>query len=121
MGIRVVWQADLPEISGTHLHPADTRGVLISLDAARPPGSWRWGGPGWEERAAPGRVDGVTVGVREPDRVAQTWTDVLGTKPPGVTFSPDEDEPGFTEVAVATPGRSGMKEIGGVRFRLEDE
>jgi predicted enzyme related to lactoylglutathione lyase len=120
MGIRVVWQADLPEISGTHLHPADTRGALISLDAARPPGSWRWGGPDWEDRAAPGGVDGVTVGVREPDKVAQTWTDVLGARPPGVTFAPDEDEPGVTEVAATVPGRSGTTTIGGVRFRLEE-
>jgi predicted enzyme related to lactoylglutathione lyase len=120
MGIRIVWQADLPEISGTHLHPGDTRGALISLDAARPASSWRWGGPGWEDRAAPGRVDGVTVKVREPGKTEQTWTDVLGARPPGVTFAPDEDEPGFTEVAVAVPGRSGETEIGGVRFRLED-
>ena len=121
MGIRIVWQADLPEISGTHLHPADTRGALISLDAARPASSWRWGGPGWEDRAAPGRVDGVTVAVREPGKTEQTWTDVLGARPPGVTFAPDEDEPGFTEVAVAVPGRSGETEIGGVRFRMEDQ
>jgi hypothetical protein len=119
MGIRIVWQADLPEISGTHLHPADTRGALISLDAARPAGSWRWGGPGWEERSAPGSVEGVTVGVREPGRVEQIWTDVLGARPPGITFAPDEDEPGFTEVAVAIPGRSTTNEIGGVRFRVE--
>lgn len=121
MGIRTVWQIDLPDISGTHLHPADTRGALISLDAARPPGSWRWGGPGWEERAVPGRVDGVTVGVREPGRVEQIWTDVLGARPPGITFAADEHEPGFTEVAVSIPGRSDTLDIGGVRFRLEDQ
>jgi len=118
LGVRVVWQIDLPDISGTHLHPSDTRGALISLDAARPPESWRWAGPGWEDRAAPGRVDGVTVGVREPGRVEQLWTDLLGARPPGVTFVPDEHEPGFTEVAVAAGGRSGTTEIGGVRFRL---
>ncbi len=47
MGMRVVWQLDLPDISGTHLHPADTRGAIVSLDRADPPGSWRWGGPDW--------------------------------------------------------------------------
>src|SRR3954452_19034365 len=95
MGIRVVWQVDLPEISGTHLHPADTRGALISLDAARPAGSWRWGGPGGGgrargDRAAPGRVEGITVKVREPGKTEQIWTDVLGARPPGITFAPDE-------------------------------
>ena len=120
MGIRVVWQIDLPDISGTHLHPADTRGALLSLDAARPRESWRWGGPGWGDRAAPGRIDGVSVGVREPGRVEQTWTDVLGARPPGVTFAPDEHEAGLTEIAVAVPGRSGTSDIGGVRFRFTD-
>ena len=46
-GIRVVWQVDLPDISGTHLHPADIGGAIVSLDRADPPGSWRWGGPDW--------------------------------------------------------------------------
>src|SRR3954451_16786042 len=91
MGIRVVWQADLHEISGTHLHPADTRGALVSLDAARPAASWRWGGPGWEDRAAPGRVDGGTVKVREPGKTEQIWTDVLASRPPCISFPPDED------------------------------
>ena len=42
MGIRVVWRTDHPDISGTHLHPADMRGAIVSLDRADPPGSWRW-------------------------------------------------------------------------------
>src|SRR5881396_3636428 len=53
LGIRVVWQIDLEDISGTHLHPADMRGAIVSLDRPDPAPSWRWGGPGWEERAAP--------------------------------------------------------------------
>ena len=62
MGIRVVWQADLPDISGTHLHPADMRGAIVSLDRADPPGSWRWGGPSWTGtvgEGSPGRVSGL--------------------------------------------------------------
>src|SRR3954451_14540144 len=54
LGVRVVWQIDLPDISGTHLHPADTRGALISLDRPLPAESWRWGGPDWERRGRPG-------------------------------------------------------------------
>src|SRR5436305_3936382 len=49
-GIRVVWRVDLPDISGTHLHPADMRGAIVSLDQSRPYGSWRWGGPDWTGR-----------------------------------------------------------------------
>jgi hypothetical protein len=43
LGIRVVWQIDLPDISGTHLHPADMRGAIVSLDRADPPASWQIG------------------------------------------------------------------------------
>ena len=44
------------DISGTHLHPADTRGAIVSLDRADPPGSWRWGGPDWTEQGRSGRA-----------------------------------------------------------------
>src|SRR5436190_17154727 len=96
LGIRVVWQIDLPDISGTHLHPADTRGALMSLDRPLPAASWRWGGPDWERRATPAGVHGVTVGVREPEAVAARWGEVLGVDPAqaGVRFSPDGAEPG---------------------------
>jgi hypothetical protein len=53
LGMRVVWQIDLPDISGTHLHPADTGGAILSLDRAEPAGSWRWGGPEWTESVGP--------------------------------------------------------------------
>src|SRR5918992_2816996 len=45
LGVRVVWKLDLPDISGTHLHPTDMRGAIVSLDRAEPAESWRWGGP----------------------------------------------------------------------------
>src|SRR5947199_4690957 len=80
LGVRTVWQLDLPDISGTHLHPADMRGAIVSLDRADPPGSWRWGGPAWTGRVgngAPGRVVGVTVDVVEPDVISKRWSTVL--------------------------------------------
>src|SRR4029077_9436464 len=83
LGIRVVWQIDLPDISGTHLHPSDTRGAIVSIDGSRPYGSWRWGGPDWTARVgrgAPGRLRGVTLAVEDPRAVAARWGDVLGTQ-----------------------------------------
>ncbi|HEY3018993.1 MAG TPA: VOC family protein [Solirubrobacteraceae bacterium] len=123
MGIRVVWKIDLPDISGTHLHPADVRGAIVSLDRPDPPGSWRWGGPDWESRAAPGRLLGVTISVREPEAVAARWGEVLGAPAAeaGVTFAADEADAGLTEIAVAVPGRREAVEIGGVRFRFEED
>ena len=37
-GVRTVWQIDLPDISGTHLHPGDMRGAIVSIDSSRPDG-----------------------------------------------------------------------------------
>ena len=82
-GIRVVWQIDLPDISGTHLHPADMRGALVSLDRSRPYGTWRWGGPQWTERVgsgAPGELVGATIAVADPAAVAARWAHVLGVE-----------------------------------------
>ena len=41
LGVRVVWTADLPDIAGTHLHPKDVPGAIVSLDWAEPAGSWK--------------------------------------------------------------------------------
>jgi hypothetical protein len=81
LGVRVVWQLDLPDISGTHLHPADMRGAIVSLDQSRPYGSWRWGGPRWTAQIGPrgpGRLAGITVAVADPRAVAARWSQVLG-------------------------------------------
>ncbi len=129
MGVRVVWQADLPDISGTHLHPGDTRGAIVSLDRADPPGSWRWGGPGWTERegtGAPGQLRGVTITVEDPARTAGRWAELLGVEPSGerleldgsyVAFERAQDER-LAEVHVDVPRRRETVQIGGARFRL---
>jgi len=117
MGIRVVWSVDLPDISGTHLHPADMRGAIVSLDRADPPESWRWGGPDWEGKAGTGaasEIRGVQVAVPDPDATAQRWAEVLGEPAPGVEFVAGEDA--VTAVTVALPEQHEDIEIGGVRF-----
>ena len=131
LGMRVVWQADLPDISGTHLHPADTRGAIVSLDRADPPESWRWGGPEWTGRAgqgAPGLVLGVTIAVSDPEAVAARWGEVLGVDADGrrlaldggwVAFEEAAEER-LTAIAVSVPGRSGSIEIGGATFEFEE-
>ena len=81
LGVRTVWQIDLPDISGTHLHPADMRGAIVSLDRSRPYGTWRWGGPAWTgatAAGAPGRLAGITIAVADPQAVAARWGAVLG-------------------------------------------
>lgn len=120
LGARVVWQIDLPDISGTHLHPADMRGAIVSLDRSHPYGSWRWGGPQWTARVgsgAPGELAGITIAVTDPAAVAERWAKVLGVSAVGgqqplleldgsvVRFRPATaaGEEGLVEIQVRTP------------------
>jgi len=80
-GVRVVWTSDRADIAGTHLHPKDVPGAIVSLDWADPPQSWRWAGPEWTGRAPshpPGGVCGLTVEVADPAAAAARWAEVLG-------------------------------------------
>jgi Glyoxalase-like domain len=137
-GVRVVWQLDLPDISGTHLHPADMRGAIVSIDQSRPYGSWRWGGPDWTEKIAsgpPGRLVGVTIAVPDPAAAVARWGEVLGVAADGsgeprlllaggevaFTHASGPHEEGLVEIAIADlPTDVGIDEpveIGGVRVR----
>ncbi len=139
-GVRVVWQIDLPDISGTHLHPADMRGAIVSLDRSEPYGSWRWGGPDWTARigaGAPGHLAGITIAVGDPAAAAARWSEVLGA-PLGqgeddepvlelergeVRFlhARDERSEGLTEISIGGVSRLAEQgewiQLGGVRLR----
>jgi Glyoxalase-like domain len=138
LGVRVVWQIDLPDISGTHLHPADMRGAIVSLDRSEPYGSWRWGGPEWTGRTgagAPGRLVGITIAVADPAAIAARWGEVLGRPVAGseepvleldggeVRFerAADERTQGLAEIALELPGDrprgEGLSDLAGVRLR----
>jgi Glyoxalase-like domain len=146
-GVRVVWQIDLPDISGTHLHPADMRGAIVSIDGSRPYGSWRWGGPEWTGRLAqgpPGHLAAVTLAVAEPDAVARRWAQVLGVPSSAddsqdgasaaaleldrgqvrFTAADDEASEGLTEIVLELPrsvrGGRELLEVGSARLRLLD-
>ncbi len=125
MGMRTVWQLDLDDISGTHLHPGDTGGAIVSLDRADPPGSWRWGGPDWTGNVgtgAPGKIRGVTIEVADPPSTATRWREFLGADPRELDDSYVAFEAGdadrIVEIEVHVPGRQETIEIGGVRFKL---
>jgi hypothetical protein len=82
LGVRVVWEVDLPDIASSHLHPKDVPGAIVSVDAAEPDASWRWGGPRWTGRPPSehhgGGIAAITVAVEEPAAAAARWTQVLG-------------------------------------------
>jgi len=141
MGVRTVWQIDLPDISGTHLHPADTRGAIVSLDRSDPYGTWRWGGPDWTGQTAlapAGRLSSITVSVADPRSVAVTWGELLGVDiGPGpepvlaldgaeVRFVPSHRHrvEGIVEIALELPtevraGRDTI-DVGAAQLRLSD-
>jgi len=109
LGLRVVWQIDLPDISGTHLHPQDLRGAIVSFDTPAVPETWRWAGPRWTDAApADARADGitgVTLRVLDPVAASAAWGGLLETDldAVGVRFepAPDAASEGIVTVAVA--------------------
>jgi hypothetical protein len=131
LGIRVVWHADLEDISGTHLHPADVGGAIVSLDWADPPESWRWAGPRWTGGApadrAEGGIAGITVAAVEPAKMAARWAEVLGVDVSDTTvhlpdagqrivFVPAPDLRHEGIVACQLTRAAGPHVIGGVAF-----
>ena len=140
LSVRAVWEIDLPDISGTHLHPSDIGGAIVSIDGSRPYGSWRWGGPSWTgARPEPGagRLAGVTLAVRDPRATGERWASVLGVPlaaGDGEVRMATEDgwvrmveRPGelperLVEVALELPGGSAhagaAAKVLGVRFSL---
>lgn len=80
LGVRVVWSAELDDISGMHLHPRDTGGPLLSLDEPRPPVAWRWAGPAWDKLTDVGNareVTGVEIADPDPATRAARWSEIL--------------------------------------------
>jgi hypothetical protein len=139
LGVRVVWTSDLPDIAGTHLHPRDIPGAIVSVDWAAPPQSWRWAGPEWTGQAPahdPGGVTGLTVEVADPAAAAQRWADVLGLSAVSSGSSTAVEVPAAGQLlrfSTARPGhgegitavtiaglRGGPRLIGGVVFNGEE-
>ncbi len=92
LNVRVVWKADLRDAAGTHLHPKDVGGTILSLDWMDPPESWRWAGPDWEQHVRTDIVSGlsgVTLAVEDPGATASRWADVFGVSPAGAEIALD--------------------------------
>ena len=92
--IRRVWNIDLSDISASHLHPADIGAAIVSIDEARPEGSWRWGGPDWTSNARPGGLTRLDVSAIDPRKMSEKWGTVLG-------LVPDEIGHGILELRLA--------------------
>lgn len=118
LGVRVVWTADLPGMAGTHLHPKDVPGAIVSLDWADPAESWRWAGPSWTGQAPEhpgGGITGLTIEVNDPSAAAARWSAVLG-----ITTACPRDAAAVPGTAVGGPPGTEVVELptSGQRLRF---
>lgn len=112
--VRQVFDVELEDISEVHLHPADMEGAIVALSAPTPPESWRWGGPGWQERSVPGRVKAVTIEHPDPHAVKRRWNEIIGDTG-AVTFRAGEDR-GPVELQIERDISAPPLQIGSVRI-----
>lgn len=115
-GLRVVWQSDLHDISGTHLHPKDVPGAIVSFDTPRPPDTWRWAGPRWTggspgDRDTHRRITGIAVRLCDPEAGAETWAAVLDEKVDGGALSLADGDQSIRFERVASPADEGIATV----------
>ncbi len=74
-GVRIVFEADAPQIRGRHLHPRDVGGAIVSIDQPATPGAWAWAGP-WRAHAETDVVSGIAgidVAANDPAAMQARW------------------------------------------------
>jgi hypothetical protein len=119
LGVRTVWKSDHNTIKGTHLHPKDMGGAIVSLDWADPPGSWAWAGPDWEKNVRTDVVDGIAA-IEVAGADVDRWREVLGSSLSGACSYVD-GPPRITAFDLHASDRARVGErhtIGGVEIRL---
>ena len=87
LGVRAVWQADRPAYRATHFHPADTGGILLSVDSVEPGAdytdlrcSWEPAATGWEDYVRTekiGAMTGAELQSDDPAGMAALWSRIL--------------------------------------------
>jgi hypothetical protein len=125
MGIRAVEVIERPTYHATHFHPADTGGILLSIDSV-PGGDWRnadcdWqpAGPEWRQHrrdAIARSLIGAELQSDDPDGFAALWSRLLD-KPVGAdrTIKLSNATLRFVE---ATDGRG--RGLGGIDVAVAD-
>jgi hypothetical protein len=89
-GVRIVFTATRPGITGLHLHPKDIGAAILSVDHDDRWDDWGWAGPDWREHVATAVVTdlvGVAMQSTNPAITAGRWAAVLGRE---VTDSGDQ-------------------------------
>jgi hypothetical protein len=81
VGARIVDHADLAKAAFTHIHPKDSGGAMLSLDAMSPAAHWEWGGPDWRSQVRNDRsvaIVGAELQGSDPAAMAARWAEILG-------------------------------------------
>jgi len=84
LGVRIVWQIELPDAQTIHLHPRDVGAAILSLDQMPEPESWRWAGPSWRsfvKTDVTRALVGAELQSPQPAVLAARWGQVLGREP----------------------------------------
>lgn len=79
-GVRIADQTDRGTAAFTHLHPKDTGGTMISIDAMSPVEHWEWGGPDWRANVRTDQsleIVGAELQGDDPDAMSAKWAAVL--------------------------------------------
>lgn len=94
LGVRIIWQANHPDMSSVQLHPKDVGAAIVSLDQPVPAAAWRWAGPSWQSKSeqsgseqaksvrrnSEGVIREVGIAAHAPEMLARRWAEVLGTQ-----------------------------------------
>jgi hypothetical protein len=80
-GVRVVFTAARPDITGIHLHPKDVGAAILSVDQSDQWDDWPWAGPNWRDHITNRVVTdlvGVAMQSEHPASTANRWAALLG-------------------------------------------
>jgi hypothetical protein len=80
-GVRVVFTAARPDITGIHLHPKDVGAAILSVDQSDQWDDWPWAGPNWRDHITNRVVTdlvGVAMQSEHPAGTANRWAALLG-------------------------------------------
>ncbi len=100
LGIRAVEKKDTAEYKYTHFHPADTAGVLLSIDQTDAPAGtdaklwWPPASKGWLPHARSNITNGlggVEIQAVDPDAAAALWSKILNRPVEGDIIRLDDD------------------------------
>ena len=116
LGVRIVWSAELDDISGMHLHPRDIGGPLLSLDEPKPPAGWRWAGRRWTELTDVGDAHAIAaaeIADTAPADRARRWGEILDrpAHASGEDWAIDLDQGQLRFVEADSPSAAGLTRI----------